>query len=272
MKGNSSSNSLRSRLHEIIFEADTPAGKLFDVLLILSIVVSVVLVMLDSVSSIRQSYGDLLYLGEWVFTILFTIEYILRLYSVGRPLSYATSFFGVVDLLAILPTYLSFIFPGSQYFLVIRILRVLRIFRVLKLVQYVGEARHLMRAMRASRRKITVFLFAVFTLVVIFGSVMYIIEDSQSGFTSIPQSIYWAIVTMTTVGYGDILPQTGLGQTLAALIMIIGYGIIAVPTGIVTAELAQVYKKSISTQACPQCSAEGHDPDAEYCKYCGANL
>jgi len=272
MKGNSSSNSLRSRLHEIIFEADTPAGKLFDVLLILSIVLSVILVMLDSVSSIRQSYGDLLYLGEWTFTILFTIEYILRLYSVGRPLAYATSFFGVVDLLAILPTYLSIIFPGSQYFLVIRLLRVLRIFRVLKLVQYVGEARLLMQAMRASRRKITVFLFVVLTLVIIFGSLMYIIEDSQSGFTSIPQSIYWAIVTLTTVGYGDISPQTGLGQTLAALIMIIGYAIIAVPTGIVTAELTQGYKKSVSTQSCPQCSAEGHDPDAEYCKYCGAIL
>jgi len=272
MKGKSSSNSLRSRLHEIIFEADTPAGKLFDILLILSIVISVVLVMLDSVSSIRQSYGDLLYLGEWIFTILFTIEYVLRLFSVGRPLSYATSFFGVVDLLAILPTYLSIIFPGSQYFMVIRLLRVLRIFRVLKLVQYVGEARLLMRAMRASGRKITVFLFVVLTLVIIFGSLMYIIEDSQSGFSSIPQSIYWAVVTLTTVGYGDISPQTGLGQTLAALIMIIGYAIIAVPTGIVTAELAQGYKKTVSTQSCPQCSAEGHDPDAVHCKYCGASL
>jgi len=272
MKGNSSSNRLQSRLHEIIFEADTPAGKLFDVLLILSIVISVVLVMLDSVSSIRQSYGNLLYIGEWVFTILFTIEYLLRLYSIGRPLSYATSFFGVVDLLAILPTYLSLIFPGTQYFLVIRVLRVLRIFRVLKLVQYVGESRLLMRAMRASSRKITVFIFVVLTLVVIFGSLMYIIEDPQSGFTSIPQSIYWAIVTLTTVGYGDISPQTGLGQTLAALIMIIGYAIIAVPTGIVTAELTQRHKKSVSTQSCPQCSAEGHDPDAQYCKYCGSTL
>jgi voltage-gated potassium channel len=175
MGNNNPSNRLKHRLHEIIFEADTPAGKLFDVLLILSIVASVVLVMLDSVSSIRQSYGDLLYLGEWVFTILFTIEYVLRLYSVGRPLSYATSFFGVVDLLAILPTYLSIVFPGTQYFLVIRILRVLRVFRVLKLVQYVSEARILMQAMRASGRKITVFLFVVLTLVVIFGSLMYII-------------------------------------------------------------------------------------------------
>ena len=272
MQNTNAPNRLRVRLHEIIFEADTPAGKLFDVLLILSIVVSVVLVMLDSVSSIQQTHGDLLYLGEWVFTILFTIEYILRLYSVGRPLSYATSFFGMVDLLAILPTYLSLIFPGAQYFLVVRILRVLRVFRVLKLVQYVSEARILMQAMRASRRKITVFLFVVLTLVVIFGSLMYIVEDPQSGFTSIPQSIYWAIVTLTTVGYGDISPQTGLGQTMAALIMIIGYGIIAVPTGIVTAELTQSYKKTLSTQSCPQCSAEGHDPDAAFCKYCGAML
>ena len=272
MENNSASNRIRFRLHEIIFEADTPAGKLFDVLLILSIVVSVVLVMLDSVSSIQQSYGDLLYLGEWVFTILFTIEYILRLYSVGRPISYATSFFGVVDLLAILPTYLSIVFPGTQYFLVIRVLRVLRVFRVLKLVQYVSEARILMQAMRASRRKITVFLFVVLTLVVIFGSLMYIIEDPQSGFTSIPRSIYWAIVTLTTVGYGDISPKTGLGQTLASFIMIIGYGIIAVPTGIVTAELTQSYRQSVSTQACPQCSSEGHDPDAEFCKYCGSIL
>ena len=272
MNNNNSTSKVRARLHEIIFEADTPAGKLFDVLLILSIVISVVLVMLDSVGSIQQKYGSLLYLGEWVFTILFTVEYLLRLYSVGRPLSYATSFFGIVDLLAILPTFLSLIFPGAQYFLVIRILRVLRVFRVLKLVQYVSEARVLMQAMRASRRKITVFLFFVMTLVVIFGSLMYIIEDPESGFTSIPRSVYWAIVTLTTVGYGDISPRTGLGQTLAAFIMILGYSIIAVPTGIVTAELTQSYRQSISTQACPQCSAEGHDPDAEYCKYCGAVL
>jgi len=272
MDKNASFNTLRARFHEIIFEADTPAGKLFDVLLIVSILLSVVMVMLDSVSSIRLTYGNLLYLGEWIFTALFTMEYILRLYSVGRPVAYATSFFGVVDLLAVLPTYLSIFFPGSHYFLVIRVLRVLRIFRVLKLVQYVGETRRLMQALQASRRKITVFLFAVLTLVIIFGSLMYLIEDQQSGFTSIPQSIYWAIVTLTTVGYGDISPQTGFGRAVSAIIMIIGYGIIAVPTGIVTAEITQVYKKSVSTQACPQCSAEGHDTDAEYCKYCGAEL
>jgi len=272
MDKNNSSMTFRTRLHEIIFEADTPGGKLFDVLLILSIIVSVILVMLDSVSSIQQSFGKLLYLGEWFFTILFTIEYILRLYSIGRPLAYATSFFGWVDLLAILPSYLSIIFPGTHYLLVIRILRVLRIFRVLKLAQYLGEIHTLNRALLASRRKITVFLFVVLTLVVIFGSLMYLIEDPEHGFTSIPRSIYWAIVTLTTVGYGDISPQTALGQAISAIIMIIGYGIIAVPTGIVTAELTQAYKKNISTQACRQCSAEGHDSDAKHCKHCGAEL
>ena len=264
--------SLRARMHEIIFEADTPGGKLFDVLLIVSILTSVVLVMLDSVSSIQQVYGKLIYLGEWLFTILFTIEYIMRLYSVRRPHAYAISFYGIVDLLAVLPTYLSIFFPGTQYLLVIRILRVLRIFRVLKLVQYLGEARQLGQALRASRRKIIVFLFTVLTLVIIFGAIMYVVEDNETGFTSIPQSVYWAIVTLTTVGYGDISPQTAIGQTIAAIIMIIGYGIIAVPTGIVTAELSQVYKKGVSTQACQVCSAEGHDPDANHCKYCGAEL
>jgi voltage-gated potassium channel len=272
MKNTVSSNRLRASLHEIIFEADTPAGKVFDVLLIVSIVASVVLVMLDSVSSIQINYGELLYLGEWFFTLLFTVEYFMRLFCVGRPLAYARSFFGVVDLLAVLPTYLSIFFPGTQYFLVIRILRVLRIFRVLKLVTYVGETRLLMQALSASRRKITVFLFAVLTLVIIFGALIYLIEEPESGFTSIPRSIYWAIVTLTTVGYGDISPQTNLGQAVSAIIMIIGYGIIAVPTGIVTAEMTQVYKKSVSTQACPQCSAEGHDTDARFCKFCGSTL
>jgi voltage-gated potassium channel len=262
----------RLKLHEIIFEADTPAGKWFDVLLILSILVSVVMVMLDSVSAIQKTRGRILLLGEWLFTILFTIEYVLRLLSVGRPLAYATSFFGVVDLLAILPTYLSFIIPGAQYLLVIRILRVLRIFRIFKLVQYVGEASLLIQALRASRRKITVFLFTVLTLVTIFGSLIYLIEDPKDGFTSIPKSIYWSIVTLTTVGYGDVSPQTSIGQLLAALIMITGYAIIAVPTGIVTVELSHAFKRKISTQACPECSAEGHDSDAKFCKYCGSIL
>ena len=272
MDKNNPPTPLRAKLHEVIFEADTPLGKLFDILLIVSIVLSVIMVMLDSVSSIQQTYGRLLLLGEWIFTILFTLEYILRLYSVGLPLAYAKSFFGIVDLLAILPTYLSIFFPGTQYFLVIRVLRVLRIFRVLKLVQYLGEAQQLMQALRASRRKITVFLFTVLTLVIIFGALMYLIEDRDAGFTSIPKSIYWAIVTLTTVGYGDISPQTGFGQAVSAIIMVIGYGIIAVPTGIVTAELSKFYRKGVSTQACLQCSAEGHDTDAKHCKFCGAEL
>jgi voltage-gated potassium channel len=262
----------RQRLHEIIFEADTSAGKFFDTALILCILISVILVMLDSVSAIRASWGKVLYIFEWLFTLLFTIEYVLRLYSVGRPLKYATSFFGMVDLIAILPTYFSIIFPGTQYLLIIRVLRVLRIFRVFKLVQYLSEARLLTQALRASRRKIMVFLFTVLTLVIIFGSLMYLIEDESNGFTSIPRSIYWAVVTLTTVGYGDISPQTNIGQALASLIMIIGYAIIAVPTGIVTVELSQAFKRNISTTACPECSLEGHDSDATYCKYCGAKL
>jgi voltage-gated potassium channel len=263
----------QTKLHEVIFEADTRSGKYFDVLLILAIVSSVLIVMLDSVASIRASAGTCFLVLEWVFTILFTIEYVLRLLCVGRPLRYALSFYGIVDLLAILPSYFSLIFPGGQYLLVIRILRVLRIFRVLKFVQYIGEARMLMQALKSSRRKITVFLFSVFTVVIIMGSLMYLIEGEEHGFTSIPRSIYWAVVTLTTVGYGDISPQTAIGQALASVIMILGYGIIAVPTGIVTAEMtSSAMKTKVTTQACPQCSAEGHDPDAVYCKYCSAPL
>jgi voltage-gated potassium channel len=272
MNAKDSRSRWRFKLHEVIFEADTPAGKWFDVLLILSILASVLMVMLDSVSAIQKTYGQILLAGEWLFTILFTIEYLLRLLSVGRPLAYATSFFGIVDLLAILPTYLSIFIPGAQYFMIIRLLRVLRIFRILKLVQYLGEARLLMQALRASRRKIIVFLLVVLILVTIFGSLIYLIEDPKDGFTSIPKSIYWSIVTLTTVGYGDISPKTSLGQALSALIMIIGYGIIAVPTGIVTIELAQAFGSKVSTQACLECSAEGHDNDAKFCKYCGARL
>jgi voltage-gated potassium channel len=261
----------KSRLHEIIFEADTPAGKLFDVLLIISIIVSVIMVMLDSVAAINQLYGHHLYMAEWYFTLLFTVEYIMRLLCVGRPLSYATSFFGIVDLLAVIPTYLSLLVPGGQVLLVIRILRVLRIFRILKLAQYIGASQLLLQSLKASRDKIIVFLITVFILVIIFGSAMYMIESEANGFTSIPRSIYWAIVTLTTVGYGDISPQTSLGQMVAAIIMIIGYSIIAVPTGIVTATIVQQHKK-ISTQACPQCGGDGHDHDAEFCKYCGSKL
>ena len=269
---NRSDTGWRHRLHEGIFEADTPAGKAFDVALILAIVASVAAVMLDSMAGIRRVHGPLLLAAEWSFTLLFTVEYLLRLFSVRRPIRYATSFFGVVDLLSVIPTYLSLVIPGSRYLLVIRLLRVLRVFRILKLAQYVGEIRHLDRALRASRRKITVFLVTVLTLVVVLGSLMYVIEGEQHGFTSIPKGIYWAVVTLTTVGYGDISPHTNLGQSLAALVMILGYGIIAVPTGIVTVEFARAFEPEVSTQACPQCAAEGHDPDALHCKLCGAKL
>lgn len=269
-KSHKPTTSWRARLHEIIFEADTPAGKNFDILLIVAIVLSIVAVMLESVTVYRERYGSALHAIEWFFTILFTIEYVLRWMCVRKPCRYATSFFGVVDLLAIMPTYLDLLLPGSRFLFVIRVLRLLRIFRVLKLVQYVGEANILMRALRDSRRKILVFLFGVLTIVVIMGSLMYVLEGETHGFTSIPFSVYWAIVTLTTVGYGDVSPGTPLGQTLAAMLMIIGYSIIAVPTGIVSAEIA--HATSISTQACPSCSAEGHHVDATFCKDCGASL
>ena len=263
----------RARLHEIVFESDTRAGHYFDIILIWLIVLSVATVVLESVSEVRAEYGPLLYKLEWVFTLLFTAEYVLRLFSVRRPLRYATSFFGAVDLLAIIPTYLSIFVPGSQYLLVIRILRLLRVFRLLKLSEYVVEADTLRLALRASRRKISVFTSAVLLLVVIIGALMYVIEGEANGFTSIPRSIYWAIVTMTTVGYGDLSPRTSLGQIVASIVMVIGYGIIAVPTGIVSVELAHaVRERRVTGQACPACSAAGHDPDAIHCKYCGTRL
>ncbi len=258
---------------EVIFEADTPAGKWFDVVLILCIVASVVVVMLDSVAGVNESHGRLLYALEWLFTILFTIEYILRLLCVRKPTRYAVSLIGVVDLLAIVPTYAGLVLAGTHYLVVIRILRVLRIFRVLKLGEYVGEANVLKRALIASRKKIFVFIFAVLTLVVIIGSIIFLIEGPDNGFTSIPKSVYWAIVTLTTVGYGDLSPQTPFGQLLASMVMILGYSIIAVPTGIMTVELTQAAKdKKITSQTCPECSKQGHDPDADHCKYCGAEL
>ncbi len=263
---------IKHKLHTLIFEADTPKGKLFDIALIIAILLSVGAVMLDSIKPINIQYGTQLHFAEWVFTILFTIEYMLRLFSVGKPTRYARSFFGVIDLLAFLPTYLAAIIPGTQFFLVIRILRVIRIFRVLKILPYITEAQLLKRALVASRRKILVFLLAVLLIVIIMGSMMYVIEGEKNGFTSIPRSIYWSIVTLTTVGYGDISPHTPLGQMLASIIMIFGYGLIAVPTGIVTVEIARNKSNTFNTQACPECSAEGHDSDAKYCKYCGAGL
>lgn len=262
----------RAELHEIIFEADTPMGKGFDIALLVLILASVVAVVLESVAPIRRQYGGPLRSFEWLVTILFTLEYLLRLASVGRPLRYALSFFGVVDLLAILPTYLSLFFAGAQSLLVIRALRLLRIFRVLKLVQFVGEATELRLALRASARKIIVFLGAVMTVVLIVGALIYLIEGEESGFTSIPQAMYWAIVTMTTVGYGDIAPQTVLGKVLASAIMILGYGIIAVPTGIVSVEMSAVMRRPLSTQVCPSCASAEHEKGAKFCKDCGAKL
>jgi voltage-gated potassium channel len=258
----------RERWRRIIFEADTPAGRRFDVLLIVAILLSVLAVMLASVESFHVRWGRVLVGVEWFFTLLFTAEYAIRLWTVRSPLHYARSFFGVVDVIAILPTYLSLFLPGAEYLVVFRALRVLRVFRVLKLVEYLREARTITLALKKSSAKIQVFLLAVVILVVIFGSLMYLIEGPEHGFTSIPRSVYWAVVTLSTVGYGDVTPQTPLGQALAAILMITGYGIIAVPTGIVTAEMTRTYMHT-SQRSCPHCSAEGHAEDAVYCRRCG---
>lgn len=261
----------RRRLHEVIFEADTRAGRIFDLVLLWLIIASVVVVILESVKSLGEEYGEAFYYIEWIFTVLFTLEYILRLLSVRRPLSYALSFFGVIDLLAILPGYLSLFVPGTHYLLTIRILRLLRIFRILKLTEYITEARVITSALRASRRKISVFMLAIVAIVTVVGSLMYVVEGEEHGFNDIPTSIYWAIVTLTTVGYGDLSPKTPLGKTLASIVMILGYAIIAVPTGIVTAELTRANRK-YSTQVCPECHSQDHDADAVFCKYCGFHL
>ncbi len=261
----------RNKLYEIIFEADTPAGKLFDVVLLIIILVSVVLVLLESVPSIRLNYQPTLRILEWIITIIFTIEYMLRVAIIKKPFSYIFSFYGIIDFLAVIPTYLSLVIVGSHSLVVIRMLRLLRVFRILKLTRYTDAGRSLGRAMWASREKISVFIFFVVTLVVIIGTIMYMVEGETHGFTSIPQSIYWAVVTLTTVGYGDISPATPLGQFLASIVMILGYAIIAVPTGIVTAEMI---KPSITgnTQVCPNCLHDKHDDDAVFCKKCGTQL
>lgn len=261
---------LREHLRQIIFEADTPAGKAFDVALIACIILSVVAVMLASVDSIRTHWGGQLVALEWAFTLLFTTEYLLRLWIVHSPGRYARSFFGMVDLLAIAPTYLSLLLPGAEYLIVIRSLRALRLFRVLKLLQFVDSGDVIRRALIASRHKIIVFIMSVAVLVIILGAIMYLVEGGQNGFDNIPIAVYWAIVTLTTVGYGDISPQTPTGQFLACLVMLLGYAIIAVPTGIVTVELSRI--PHTSTRACPNCSAEGHLDDARYCRICGHPL
>lgn len=263
---------LRQRIRDIIFRHDAPLERAFDVVLIIAIILSVIVVTLDSVAGIRARHGDALYVAEWFFTILFTVEYLLRLWTAEHARKYARSFYGIVDLLAVLPTYLGVFFPGGRFLIAFRILRVLRVFRILKLVQYVQEASVLASALRASRYKITVFLSAVLTIVVVVGSTMYLIEGPQSGFSNIPQGIYWAIVTLTTVGYGDIAPQTPVGKGLAAALMVIGYGVIAVPTGIVTLELERASRGSAPQRHCTQCGETAHDRDATFCKRCGSRL
>jgi len=263
----------QERTYRIIFEADTSAGKAFDVALLIAILLSVAAVMLDSVDTLRASFGGWLRGFEWFFTVLFTIEYIFRLACVRSKANYVRSFFGIVDLLSILPTYISVLIPGSQSLLVIRALRLLRVFRVFKLAHFLGEANLLLTALRASRPKVIVFIGTVLVLDLILGSAMYLIEGAASGFTSIPRSVYWAIVTMTTVGYGDIAPQTIIGQVLAASAMILGYSILAVPTGIVTSELFEAARSAKpTTRVCASCLSEGHAAGARYCKDCGVRM
>ncbi|TDH21475.1 ion transporter [Segetibacter sp. 3557_3] len=263
----------QDKLHSIIYEADTVYGKAFDVSLLVLIVASIVVVMLDSIPSIHAEYGNTLWITEWVFTMLFTIEYVLRLVSIARPSKYVVSFLGVIDLLAIIPSYLSILFVGAQSLLVLRALRLLRIFRIFKLNHYLTEMQFLGHAVRGSARKISIFMLIVLALVIILGSVMYLVEKGENGFTSIPDSIYWAIVTITTVGYGDISPTTPFGKFVASIIMLMGYGIIAVPTGILTTEMAlAVKKREHSSQSCPSCGREGHEKEARFCKFCGSKL
>ena len=273
----------KNKLHEIIYEADTPMGKLFDIILFILIIFSIILIMLESVKSIDIEYHRILLGLEWIVTIFFTIEYIARIICIKKPTKYIFSFYGIIDFLSTIPLYISYIFAGSQILLAVRAFRLLRVFRILKLVQFLGEASQLKSALKASRAKITVFLFAVLIASVILGTLMYWIEGDEAGFTSIPTSIYWTIVTLTTVGYGDIAPITPQGQFIATIIMLLGYGIIAVPTGIVTAEFGRKNgdKKTntntgnyvhVNTQSCPSCSKEGHRDDATHCYNCGSIL
>jgi len=267
--------SLRHTLYQVIYQSHTPAGRGFDIVLIILILTSVLTIVLDSVAEISQQYQEQFVVTEWVFTALFTIEYILRIFCIHRPLKYMASFYGLIDLLAILPSYVSLFIPCSHYLQVIRILRVLRVFRVLKLVRFINQSNMLLNALLASRFKITIFLFTISTLLVVFGSAMYLIEGPENGFTSIPVSIYWAVVTLTTVGFGDITPKTNLGRAVSAVVMVIGYAIIAVPTGIFTAELSREMKKqnnSLDQRVCLKCRKLGHEKEANYCHICGTEL
>ena len=267
-------HSWKTKLHEIIYEADTPGGKLFDVVLLIAIIASIVLVMLESVTSFDAKYHDFLNISEWIITILFSLEYIARIVSVKKPLKYITSFYGIIDLLSTIPKYISLFFAGTHALVALRALRLLRVFRILKLARYLGASNNLILALKASRAKISVFLFAVIILSIILGTIMYMVEGEENGFTNIPKSVYWCIVTLTTVGYGDIAPQTPLGQFIASIVMVLGYGIIAVPTGIVTAEMTKTKdsKVDINTQSCPSCTIENHKDGAEFCHGCGHEL
>ena len=277
----STKHNWRSKLHEIIYEADTPSGKLFDVVLLIAILASIILVMLESINSFDTKYHDFLNVSEWIITILFSIEYIARIIVVKRPLKYILSFYGIIDLLSTIPKYISLFLGGTQALVALRALRLLRIFRILKLARYLGASQSLANALKASRVKISVFLFAVLIACIIFGTIMYLVEGEENGFTNIPKSVYWCIVTLTTVGFGDITPITPLGQFIAAIIMILGYGIIAVPTGIVSAEYTNATKgkknkkkktQSLNSQSCRNCLESNHRDDSKYCHKCGETL
>ncbi|WP_342595159.1 ion transporter [Salinicola lusitanus] len=264
---------LRKRLFQIIFESDTPQAKAFDIVLITLILVSVGTVFLDSVPGLHARYGRIFYFIEWGFTLIFTLELVLRLYCLDRPLRYLRSFYGVLDLLAILPTWLALFIPGAQSLLVVRVLRVLRVFRVLRLMEFVGEGRVLVEALQRSQRKILLFLTTILLIITIFGALIYMIEPPEAGFTSMPRAMYWAIVTLTTVGYGDIAPVTPLGQFISAVMMILGYSIIAVPTGVFSAEVIRsIQRERYSEEACPGCGHEGHERGSKYCRFCGTWL
>jgi len=270
---------LRRHMFDIIFEADTPAGRRFDIALVFAIMLSILVVVLDSVPGLHRDYGDTLNVVEWGFTVLFSVEYLARVACVQRPWRYMTGFYGVIDLLAVLPTYFSLLVPGSSYLLDIRILRLLRVFRIFKLTLYIEEYTRLGEALSASRRKIMVFLSVVLMAILILGTVMYVVEGPKNGYTSIPVAMYWATVTMTTVGYGDITPHTHLGKAIASFMMLLGWGILAVPTGIVTAELSarhgdrrQGPGRILAARNCPACGSGGHEADARFCKDCGAQL
>ncbi|WP_299902200.1 ion transporter [uncultured Aquimarina sp.] len=275
MKDTSKNKNWKHQLHEVIYEADTRAGKTFDLIILIIILASIVLVMLESVSYINDKYASLFNILEWIITIVFTIEYFLRIITINKPRKYIFSFYGVIDLLSTIPKYLSILFVGTHALVALRALRLLRVFRILKLARFIGESNNLVKALKASRAKISVFLFAVLIVAIILGTVMYLVEGPEHGFNSIPRSVYWCIVTLTTVGYGDISPETPLGQFIASIVMVLGYGIIAVPTGIVSAEYTQQIKKNpinLNTQHCSNCLESNHLDNAKFCHKCGHTL